>query len=93
MIKLPGVPEDLGETLARLDGRNPTEDERLRLAPDLEVDDFLPNSTTTRRKSRRLDPDPVSILLAAIGALGSVASLAAYVEFRREKKAQRLKAR
>ena len=45
------------------------------------------------QRLRRLDPDPVSVLLAAIGALGSVASLAAYVEFRRDKDRQRSRAR
>ena len=48
---------------------------------------------TSSPAARRLDPDPVSIILAALGALGSVASLAAYLGHHRDKARQRTKAR
>ena len=47
----------------------------------------------TARSTRRLDPDPVSILLAALGALGSVASLTSLLDMRTERRAERFKAR
>lgn len=46
-----------------------------------------------QRQQRRLDPDPVSILLAALGALGSFASLAAYLGVQRDRTRERRRAR
>lgn len=92
---IPGVLNDLGKILARLDGRKPTEKDNLRLADGLEWKDVLMTDRldVVETTKKRLDPEPFSILLAALGALGSVASLAAYVEFRKSERVKSFKAK
>jgi hypothetical protein len=44
-------------------------------------------------EKRRIDPDPASVFLASLGALGCFASLAAYQDFLRQKERDRRRAR
>jgi methyl-accepting chemotaxis protein len=55
--------------------------------------DMVPEQVGRSTGSRRLDPDPVAVLLAALGALGSFASLAAYVEYKRDRQRERRRAK
>jgi hypothetical protein len=48
--KIPGVPDDLGNVLALLDGREPTNDDRLRLAGGVKPEDILPVTTALASK-------------------------------------------
>ena len=41
-IDIPGVPQDLGNVLALLDGREPTNDDQLQIANGAKVEDILP---------------------------------------------------
>lgn len=43
--KIPGVPEDFGDVLALLDGRKPTNDDRVQLADGSKLADILPVAT------------------------------------------------
>ena len=49
-IKIPGVPDDLGNVLALLDGREPTNDDRLQLAGGVKPKDILPVTTALATK-------------------------------------------
>ena len=49
-IDIPGVPEDFGNVLALLDGREPTNDDHLQIANGAKVEDILPITTALTAK-------------------------------------------
>jgi hypothetical protein len=50
-VDIPGVPQDLGNVLALLDGRKPTNDDRLQIADGTRVADILPVTTRIAKKA------------------------------------------
>jgi hypothetical protein len=50
-VDIPGVPQDLVNVLALLDGREPTNDDRLQIADGTKVADILPVTTRIAKKA------------------------------------------
>ncbi len=89
------LPPDFASGIRRPRGMEPDPLDRCRetgVAPP-DGDEIQAREEAAERAPRRIDPDPVSVLLAALGALGSFASLAAYREYRRDKQRERKRAR
>ena len=57
-VQIPGIPADLAQVVARIQGREPANDERVKLAGALTVEDFLPVSAELLRKPPE-PPKPV----------------------------------
>ena len=65
-IDIPGVPEDFGNVLALLDGREPTNDDHLQIANGGKVEDILPITTALTAKPMKpqkpaFDPSKLEI--------------------------------
>ena len=49
-VEIPGVPQDFGNVLALLDGREPTNDDQLQIADGAKIADILPVTTRISKK-------------------------------------------
>ena len=49
-LEIPGVPQDFGNVLALLDGREPTNDDQLQIADGAKIADILPVTTRISKK-------------------------------------------
>jgi len=56
---------------------------------NLESNEHLANELATDEKDFLIDPEPYSIFLGIVGFLGSVASIAGYIEFRKQRNIER----
>ncbi len=61
----------------------------MNLGHNLESNEHLSNELTKDENETLLDPEPYSIFLGIVGFLGSVASIAGYIEFRKQRNIQR----
>ena len=89
------MPKDFAAVVKRIQGIEPDPEDHHGVAFDHgHVEHSLSLGRGIDQEApRRLDPDPVSVLLAALGVLGSFASLAAYGGSRPERQRDRRRAR
>ena len=65
-IDIPGVPEDFGNVLALLDGREPTNDDHLQIANGGCVEDILPVTTALTAKPQKPAFDPSKLQIGQL---------------------------